>query len=108
MLACRSLYPLANDKELKVMLSWVARAPPPPEAPSYEPDAATLDDLKRMFIIYDKDKSGSISVKELLAVADACGYSKGEFESLFAASDTDANGSLSLEEFVALMQSCYL
>lgn len=90
------------------MLSWAAKTAPPAEAPKYEPDEKTLNDLKGMFLLYDKDRSGSISCKELLVLAEQCSYSREEMEDLFNSTDTNQDGSLSFEEFVELMKSCYL
>lgn len=58
------MYPTASAKEVAVMHNWVfPAAPPPPDPPVFELNAQQLQDITEMFIIYDKDKSGTISVQ---------------------------------------------
>lgn len=66
------------------------------------------DKLLWAFRIYDKDMSGSISVKEMVEILGTAytleGFNKGEaadrVEHIFSLLDTDGDGEISLKEFI--------
>jgi Ca2+-binding EF-hand superfamily protein len=63
-------------------------------------------EFKEAFDEFDKDKSGSISTKELLQVMRAIGKNPTEDEILELVMETDlnGNGTLDFEEFVEMMK----
>jgi len=66
-----------------------------------------LDSFRITFDIFDKDKSGSISAKELEIVLKNLGRetSKEKVDALMRRVDADGSGEISFDEFVALMKS---
>lgn len=62
-------------------------------------------ELKEAFNIFDKDKDGFITVKELEAAMVALGYnlSNEEIRNLVSYYDKDASGTVDLSEFISLM-----
>ena len=77
------MYPYATATELEVMSSWVAAEPEPEPEPEPELTAAQRAELKQMFNLYDKDKSGEISKSELQTALLKTGLSKDEIKELF-------------------------
>ena len=57
-----------------------------------------VEEIKSIFVLYDKNKDGLLSLNELKTAAAANGFDPGEFEELFHANDTDKNGFLSFDE----------
>ena len=70
-------------------------------------NAPKLEELKHMFILYDKDKSGSLDFKEVLAATQAVGYDQDEVMTLISEADTN-NSVISFDEFVQLMKYSYI
>ena len=95
----------ARADELDLMMSWVA---PEPE-PEPEPKQELSDDAKAMinsiFKLYDKDKSGSLTVSELKKALEKTGIEVEEVKQMLDEFDTDGNKELNKEEFRALMES---
>merc|ERR1712179_184719 len=62
-------------------------------------------DLREAFKIFDCDKDGYISMKELKKVANMLGtmLTKEEVEEFMAAADSDGNGKLDYDEFCKMM-----
>merc|ERR1712128_236300 len=62
-------------------------------------------DLKEAFKIFDRDKDGFISMKELKKVANMLGtmLTKEELDEFMAEADADGNGKLDYDEFCKMM-----
>merc|ERR1712243_330340 len=62
-------------------------------------------DLREAFKIFDRDKDGWISMKELKKVANMLGtmLTKEEVEEFMAEADSDGNGKLGYDEFCKMM-----
>merc|ERR1711997_1046624 len=62
-------------------------------------------DLREAFKIFDRDKDGYISMKELKKVANMLGtmLTKEEVEEFMAEADSDGNGKLDYDEFVKML-----
>merc|ERR1711910_263167 len=62
-------------------------------------------DLREAFKIFDRDKDGYISMKELKKVASMLGtmLSKEELDEFMAEADSDGNGKLDYDEFVKML-----
>ena len=67
-----------------------------------------LEELKQMFIMYDKDKSGTLDLKEVLTATKAVGYDQDEVMTLISEADTDKDSVISFDEFVQLMKFSYI
>ena len=78
--------------------------PPPPE-PEPEMSAEAKKMIKDIFKLYDKDKSGSLSLAELKKALANTGLDPEEIESYFKDYDTDGNKEISQAEFHELMKS---
>ena len=65
-----------------------------------------LDEYKDAFDMYDRDKSGDISAKELASLFRSLGHkmSDSEIKDMIDAIDTSGDGSISFDEFIYLMQ----
>ncbi|KAG2453481.1 hypothetical protein HYH02_001702 [Chlamydomonas schloesseri] len=105
----RRLFPMATDKEFRQMLSWANPHTPGAAAEAFfEPTNDQLEEIKKMFVMFDKNGNGTIEKAELVAVAEKCGYMGSDVEDLFKAHDLDRNGSISFDEFVQLMRISYM
>ena len=64
-----------------------------------------MQDLREAFRIFDKDRSGYIDSKEIIAVTTTLGQAltKEELEQFMAEADLDGDGKLNYEEFVKVM-----
>merc|ERR1712215_46832 len=64
-------------------------------------------DLREAFKIFDRDKDGYITMKELKKVANMLGtmLTKEELEEFMAEADADGNGKLDYDEFVKMILS---
>ena len=108
------MYSLATPAEMATMIGWVAAAPEPePEAEKDLSDGAKKE-IRRMFKMYDADKSGALSVKELINAMKATMIDKEELMDMFKEYDVSSGDDgeieggdqmLSVDEFTALMKS---
>merc|ERR1719424_584747 len=64
------------------------------------------DDLLKAFSLFDDDKTGTISLKNLMRVAKDLGetMTEADLQEVIAESDKDGDGELSVEEFLAVMK----
>jgi len=64
-----------------------------------------VSELRQIFSIFDKDHSGTISIKELMEVSDSMGFEleSKEAKSMLNAVDRDRSGTVGFEEFMELM-----
>ena len=97
------MFKFARPDEIETMLEWVA-----PEAePEPEPKAGLTDEqqkeIKSIFKIYDKDKSGTLTVAELVTALEKTGLEKDEIKDMFKNYDTDENATIDLTEFTKMM-----
>ena len=104
------LYPLANEQDLATFKSWCY-----PEEPKqkikYVLSAEQRAELKEMFRIIDKDRSGELTVEELMtmfsgsSITGEKGVNEEELKVFFAEADFDNSHSINLPEFEQLMIS---
>jgi centrin-1 len=68
-------------------------------------DDDTVDDMTRMFRLFDKDRKGYIEVKDLKRIAVELGESMTEMElrEMIDRGSTPGKGKVTLEEFTAIM-----
>ena len=64
-----------------------------------------LDEIREIFNLYDRDRSGTLTVDELSKALSSCGMEPEEIEELFGQSDENADGVVSFDEFAKLMGS---
>jgi len=104
------LYPLANAQDLATFKSWCY-----PDKPAakivFVLSAEQHGELKEMFRIIDKDRSGELTVEELMTMFSASsitgdtGVNEAELKVFFAEADYDHSSSINLAEFEQLMIS---
>ncbi|KAL1515888.1 hypothetical protein AB1Y20_002503 [Prymnesium parvum] len=99
------MYPYATAHELEVMAKWVAPEKPPEPEKVQELSSSQRTEMKQMFALYDKDKSGTISKAELHQALQKTGLSREDIKELFDNADTSGDDSINLEEFMELMES---
>jgi len=94
----------ATPNDIKVMMSYIA-APPEPE-PEPEPTMTPeqVVEIKKMFKLYDKDKSGLIDKAELLNALKATGLERDEIKEMFEKADTSGDGKIDVKEFTKMME----
>ena len=68
-----------------------------------------LQEFREAFELYDKDKDGSITLKELSQVLKSINadFSQNQMESVISEADTTGTGKLNLDDFISLMASKY-
>lgn len=68
-----------------------------------------LQEFREAFELYDKDKDGSITLKELSQVLKSINqdFTQSQIESIITEADTTNTGKLNLEDFISLMASKY-
>eukprot|EP00877_Chromochloris_zofingiensis_P013506 jgi/Chrzof1/8409/Cz03g09170.t1 len=100
-------YPLATPGEHETMVNW---AYPKRNRQVQFPDtpADILEELRSIFILYDKNKNGVLDKQELFAATAQCGYDPVEVEELFKQADKDGSNSLCVDEFVDMMGQAYV
>ena len=99
------MYKFATEQEIKVMLDWVK---PPPEPEPEEKPGLSADGKKQIlqiFKMYDKDKNGQLSKKELIVALEKTGLDKEEVTQYFQEFDTDGSDTIDKDEFLKLMES---
>ena len=97
------MFPLASDGEMETMLSWVKKEEPEPE-PVAQLSAEAKEQIRAIFKVYDTDRSGALTIRELTAALTESCISKEEVGVMFGEYDADGNAEISLEEFTELMQ----
>ena len=78
---------------------------PEPEPEPEGPSEKARDAMKALFKKYDKNKSGTVDVKELKTALGQIGVDPDELEAMLAEYDANGDKQLDLEEFVKLMAS---
>jgi len=101
----RCLYPFTSATERQIMLSWVTKVEPEVAPHEFQLSDEQRRDFRRMFRLFDKDQSGSISPSKWRHAVRRCGLDSEERDALFAQADVDGNGSIDLEEFIELMRT---
>ncbi|EFJ45481.1 hypothetical protein VOLCADRAFT_94189 [Volvox carteri f. nagariensis] len=104
----RRIFPYANDREFKVMLSWVKPAQGEQQEPTFEPTAEQRKEIATMFKRMDANKDGVLEVNELVAASAVFGYDESEVMELFNNTDKNMNGLISFDEFIQLMKVSYI
>jgi len=99
------MFKFARPEEIETMLSWVAPEPEPEPEPKAELSKQAKDAINSIFKLYDKDKSGSLSLNELKKALEKTGIDPDEIKSYFKDYDTDGNQEIDKKEFMALMES---
>lgn len=98
-------YRFARPDEIETMLSWVAPEPEPEPEPKPELSAEAKKSIKKIFTMYDKDKSGQLELKELKQALINTGIDADDIANLFKETDIDGSNSIDLNEFYTLMES---
>jgi len=104
------LYPLANAQDLATFKSW-CYPDKPVEKIHYVLSTEQSGELREMFRIIDKDRSGELTVEELMtmfqgsSITGDTGVNEAELKVFFAEADYDNNSSINLAEFEQLMIS---
>lgn len=75
------MFKFARPEEIETMLSWVAPEPEPEPEPKAELSKQAKDAINSIFKLYDKDKSGSLSLKELKEALEKTGIDPDEIKS---------------------------
>jgi len=106
-----ALFPQAQRLMLLDMVSFIAmtdsKAKDDVEARrSREPTKHELMEYATMFNLYDTDKSGALTVEELVdAMGASGGMEASELHALFDTANLDGDNEISLKEFVGMMTS---
>jgi len=95
----------ARPDEINTMLSWVAPEPEPEPEPKPELSAEAQKAIKDIFKLYDKDKSGKLSLNELKKALAKTGIDPDEIKTYFTDYDGNGDGEIDKEEFFKLMES---
>jgi len=95
----------ATKEEMETMMGWVADAPEPEPEPEPELSDEAKKQINSIFKLYDKDKSGTLTIKELTMALEKTGIEKDEIKGYFKDFDQDGNESIDKEEFMKLMKS---
>jgi len=105
------IYPKANGQDFAVFKEWVY-PPKPYVAPiEYVLSAEQRRELKEMFKVIDKDRSGELTIEELKrmfvgsAITGETGIDMDDLQMYFDEADFDNNASINLREFERLMIS---
>jgi len=94
-------------EHLEICLQWVAPKEKVKTHVQRELSEDDLEEIKHIFILYDKNSDGTLSVPELKDALSATGYDLDEIEELFECNDKDQSGSISLDEFTDMMRDSY-
>merc|ERR1711998_424188 len=97
-------YTFASDAELQTMLSWVTPREDGQTLEEFELTDAQRKEIRAMFALYDKDRSGTIEQAEFRQAMRRCGLDAEETADIFAEADLDGDGHIDFEEFTALMR----
>jgi len=103
----KAMFPLSTEEQLRQMENWVK-----PEEERAKAIAETtqlsetaIEEMRDIFNLYDSDRSGSLSVRELVAALEDTGMLKAEIEELFEGADENNDGQVTFEEFTVMMAS---
>jgi len=99
------MYKYATPDEISTMLEWVAKEPEPEPEPKPGLSAESKKQILGIFKIYDKDKSGTLTIKELKGALEKTGIDPDEIKGYFSEYDTDGNNEIDKDEFIKLMES---
>jgi len=98
-------YRYARPDEIEAMMSYVAPEPEPEPEPKPELSKEAIQQIRQIFKLYDKDKSGSLTFAELKKALEKTGIDPEEIKEYFDTYDGDGNGTIDKEEFEKLMES---
>lgn len=98
-------YRFATEGEIETMLTWVAEPEPEPEPEKPALSAEAVKMIKDIFKLYDKDKSGTLTIQELRKALEKTGIDVDEIKGMFKEYDADENGTIDQNEFFKLMES---
>jgi len=96
---------LASPNEIGIMLKWVEKEPEPEPEPKATLSAEAVKQIKSIFNMYDKDRDGSLTKKELKEALSKTGLDVDEMNKFIKEFDSDENGEINQEEFLKLMDS---
>jgi len=96
---------LASPNEIGIMLKWVEKEPEPEPEPKATLSAEAVKQIKSIFKLYDKDRNGSLTKKELKEALSKTGLDVDEMNKFIKEFDSDENGEINQEEFLKLMDS---
>jgi len=99
------MFKFARPDELETMMSWVAPEPEPEPEPKPELSKEAVQQIKSIFKLYDKDKSGRLTVKELKTALEKTGLDVDEIKQYIKDYDADGNNEIDIGEFTKLMES---
>ena len=99
------MYPLASADEKKLMMGWVAPAAEPEAEVEASLSEGAVKEIRAIFKMYDTDKSGKLSAKEVHKALERTALTKEEITELFASYDKDTSDDIDIEEFLELMES---
>ena len=101
-------YPQATPDERAIMYAWCYPEKALPKVVEKKLTPEQIEEITSLFILYDTDKSGTLSRFELVEAMSNSGYDEDEVEDLFELYDTDNSNSITLDEFLKLMESSYV
>jgi len=100
------MFSFATPEEIATMLSWVAPDPEPEPPPKPTLSPANLNQIKKLFKQYDKNKDGSVNMSELKTGLKKLGVDIAEdLDRWMKDFDADGNQQLDETEFIAFMES---
>ena len=99
------MFKYASPAEIETMLSWVAPEPEPEPEPKPELSSEAKQAIKSIFKLYDKDKSGTLTMQELKKALANTGVDQDEIKAYFDEYDKDQSNSIDINEFYQLMES---
>ena len=103
------LYPLASRSDLERMLAYT-RAKPKKKVvvEKAELTEEQEEEMRELFQMYDTDKSGSLSVRELIAAMTATGtFTRQEVQRIFNTADVDHSNEMDLAEFKSAFREAF-
>jgi len=101
---CKLFFKYASKEELKVMMTYVAKAPEPEPEPEPTLGEDAIQQIKKIFKLYDKDKSGFIEKGELLNALKSSGLEREEITQMFTDFDKSGDKRIDVNEFLKLME----
>lgn len=101
--AMRYIWPGLSAEQEHAMVRFAYPETPPLQAPRTTPTAQQEDEIKAIFVLYDKDANGGLDTRELAAALPSFGHT--EIELLHEEFDVDHSGAIELGEFRDIMLS---